>query len=155
MTRVYPATPRVGVLAVVRRGERLLLVRRRNPPDAGKWGFPGGAQELGETIAEAAARELREETGVMAEPGAVLDVIDVIEKDAEGRVQFHYALVAMLMEWRDGEGAAADDIDALAWVRLGEIEGLLCSDRVGAVAARALDRGLSGSPVPVGEVDLP
>jgi ADP-ribose pyrophosphatase YjhB (NUDIX family) len=138
MTRVYPKEPRVGVLAVVRRGERLLLVRRRNPPDAGKWGFPGGAQELGETIAEAAVRELGEETGVAAVPGAVLDVIDVIEKDAEGRVQFHYALVAVLMAWRQGEGAAADDIDAFAWVTQDEIAGLLCSDRVGAVAAKAL-----------------
>jgi 8-oxo-dGTP diphosphatase len=155
MTRAYPATPRLGVLAVVRRGERLLLVRRRNPPDAGKWGFPGGAQELGETVTEAAARELGEETGVAAEALAVLDVVDVIERDAQGRVQFHYALVAVLMEWRDGEGAAADDIDALAWVTLGEIEGLLCSDRVGAVAAKALDRHLSGSAVPVGKVDLP
>lgn len=146
MTRAYPATPRVGVLAVVRRGERFLLVRRRNPPDAGKWGFPGGAQELGETVAAAAARELREETGVGAEPHAILDVIDVIQRDADGRVQFHYALVAVLMEWREGEGAAADDIDALAWVSIGEIARLHCSDRVGAVAAKAL--GVAASPSP-------
>jgi 8-oxo-dGTP diphosphatase len=143
MTRAYPDQPRVGVLAVVRRGDRLLLVRRMNPPDAGKWGFPGGAQELGETVAEAAARELREETGIEAAASGVLDVVDFIERDASGRVRFHYALVAVLMTWRAGEGIAADDIDALAWVRLDEIDALLCSERVGAIAAMALaDRGL-------------
>jgi ADP-ribose pyrophosphatase YjhB (NUDIX family) len=138
MTRSYPKEPRVGVLAVVRRDGRLLLVRRRNPPDAGKWGFPGGAQELGETVAEAALRELAEETGVVAEPARVIDVVDFIEKDDEDRVRFHYALIAVLMEWREGEGVAADDIDALAWVTRGEIEGLHRSERVGAIAALAL-----------------
>jgi ADP-ribose pyrophosphatase YjhB (NUDIX family) len=138
MTRAYPGQPRVGVLAVVRRGDRLLLARRRNPPDAGKWGFPGGAQELGETVAAAAARELGEETGVAASPAGVLDVVDIIDRDAEGRVRFHYALIAVLMLWQRGDGAAADDIDALAWATLDEIAGLACSERVGAIAAKAL-----------------
>lgn len=138
MTRAYPEQPRVGVLAVVRRGDRLLLVRRRNPPDAGKWGFPGGAQELGETVAAAALRELAEETGIVAAPSGVLDVVDVIERDDEGRIRFHYALIAVLMAWERGEGEAADDIDALAWVAFDEIVGLACSDRVGAIAGKAL-----------------
>jgi ADP-ribose pyrophosphatase YjhB (NUDIX family) len=138
MTRAYPSAPRVGVLAVVRRGEKLLLVRRRNPPDAGKWGFPGGAQELGETVAEAAARELREETGVAARPRGVIDVIDAVTRDEAGEVQFHFTLLAVLMDWRDGEGVAADDAEALAWVTREEIDALRCSARVGAVAAKAL-----------------
>ena len=65
--RRYPERPIVGVLAVVLRGERALVVRRRNPPLAGRWGFPGGVLELGETVAEGAMRELFEETGVAAE----------------------------------------------------------------------------------------
>jgi 8-oxo-dGTP diphosphatase len=137
-TRDYPDFPRVGVLAVVRRGERVLLVRRRNPPDAGKWGFPGGAQELGETVAMAAARELSEETDITAAAAGVLDVVDFIERDAAGRVQFHYALIAVLMDWQAGEGVADDDIDALAWVAADEIATLLRSDRVDALAAKAL-----------------
>src|SRR5690242_5160382 len=143
MTRAYPEQPRVGVLAVVRRGDRLLLVRRRNPPDAGKWGFPGGAQELGETVAAAAVRELAEETGIAATPAGVLDVVDFIDRDDEGRIRFQYALIAVLMAWERGEGEAADDIDALAWVAFDEIAGLVCSDRVGAIAAKALGLGSS------------
>jgi ADP-ribose pyrophosphatase YjhB (NUDIX family) len=138
MTRAYPVAPRVGVLAVVRRGERLLLVRRRNPPDAGKWGFPGGAQELGETVAEAAARELAEETGIDAMPLGVLDVIDAVTRDEAGRVRFHFTLIAVLMAWRAGEAVAADDAEAVTWITLSDLDGLLCSDRVGAVAAKAL-----------------
>jgi ADP-ribose pyrophosphatase YjhB (NUDIX family) len=138
MSRAYPDHPRVGVLAVVRRAGRLLLVRRRNPPDAGKWGFPGGAQELGETVAEAACRELVEETGVGASPPGVLDVIDAVTRDEVGRVHYHFTLVAVLMEWRAGEAVAADDAEAVAWISLAELDGLLCSERVGAVAAKAL-----------------
>ena len=71
--RRYPDRPIVGVLAVVMRGDRALIVRRANPPKAGRWGFPGGVLELGETVAEGAMRELFEETGVIAEPAGSLD----------------------------------------------------------------------------------
>jgi ADP-ribose pyrophosphatase YjhB (NUDIX family) len=139
--RAYPAAPRVGVLAIARRGEKVLLVRRRNAPDAGKWGFPGGAQELGETVAAAAVRELHEETGVEAEPSGVLDVVDFIERDEEGRVRFHYALIAVLLDWRHGEGVAADDADELRWLTLAEVDALLASasERVGPIARKALE----------------
>ena len=83
------------MLAVVLRGERALVVRRANPPMAGRWGIPGGVLELGETVAEGAMRELLEETGVVAEPIGPLTVIDTIDRDDEGRVRFHYTLVAV------------------------------------------------------------
>jgi ADP-ribose pyrophosphatase YjhB (NUDIX family) len=117
VNRSYPRHPVVGVIAVVWRGDSVLLVRRANPPDAGKWGFPGGAQHLGETVFEAAMRELAEETGVAAEPVEVLTAIDVIERDEEGRVRYQFTLIAVLARWRAGEGAAADDAEAVAWVR--------------------------------------
>ena len=66
------STPVPGVLAVVARGRQVLLVRRAKNPDVGKWGFPGGRIELGETAAEAAVRELREETGVLADRKSVV-----------------------------------------------------------------------------------
>jgi 8-oxo-dGTP diphosphatase len=114
--RRYPERPIVGVLAVVLRGDRALVVRRANPPMAGRWGFPGGVLELGETVAEGAMRELLEETGVVADPIAPLTVIDSIDRDAEGRVRFHYTLVAVRGRWRSGEGIAADDADDVAWL---------------------------------------
>ena len=120
-TRRYPERPIVGVLAVVLRGERALVVRRANPPMAGRWGFPGGVLELGETVAEGAMRELLEETGVVAEPTGILTVIDTIDRDEVGRVRFHYTLVAVRGEWRSGEGVADDDADEVAWLSRADI----------------------------------
>src|SRR6266403_281928 len=83
--RRYPDRPIVAVLAVVLRGEQALIVQRAQQPNAGRWGFPGGVLELGETVAQGAMRELLEETGVIAEAAGPLTVIDTIDRDAEGR----------------------------------------------------------------------
>jgi 8-oxo-dGTP diphosphatase len=119
--RRYPEHPIVGVLAVVLRGDRALVVRRANPPLAGRWGFPGGVLELGETVAQGAMRELVEETGVVAEATGTLTVIDTIDRDDAGRVRYHYALVAVLGIWRAGEGVPGDDADEVAWLSRAEI----------------------------------
>jgi ADP-ribose pyrophosphatase YjhB (NUDIX family) len=119
--RRYPERPIVGVLAVVMRGDRALVVRRANLPMPGRWGFPGGVLELGETVAEGAMRELLEETGVIAEAAGTLTVIDTIDRDAEGRVRYHYTLVAVRGIWQEGEGVAGDDADEVAWLTRAEI----------------------------------
>jgi 8-oxo-dGTP diphosphatase len=119
--RRYPDRPIVGVLAVVLRGERALVVRRANPPMPGRWGFPGGVLELGETVAQGAMRELLEETGVVAEATEPLTVIDTIDRDHEGRVRYHYTLVAVVGRWQSGEGVAGDDADEVAWMTRAEI----------------------------------
>ncbi len=103
------------------RDDRALVVRRANPPMAGRWGFPGGVLELGETVGEGAMRELFEETGVTAEAAGILTVIDTIDRDEEGRVRYHYALVAVRGLWRSGEGVAGDDADEVAWLSRAEI----------------------------------
>jgi ADP-ribose pyrophosphatase YjhB (NUDIX family) len=119
--RSYPTRPHVGVLAVVRRGERLLLVQRSKPPRPGVWAFPGGAQELGETLFETAARELKEETGVDARPGEILTVLDFIHRDADGLVSTHWALVAVRLDWEAGEAAPLDEAFAVEWLTLEDI----------------------------------
>ena len=119
--RRYPDRPIVGVLAVVLRGEKALVVRRANPPMAGRWGFPGGVLELGETVAEGAMRELLEEAGVVAEAVGPLTVIDTIDRDGEGGVRFHYTLVAVRGIWVSGEGVAGDDADEVAWLSRDDI----------------------------------
>ncbi|NEA56179.1 NUDIX domain-containing protein [Streptomyces sp. SID13666] len=67
---------RVGVQAIVRVGDRVLLGLRANAFGAGTWGLPGGHLELGETLIEAARRELEEETGVRAIGARVVCVTD-------------------------------------------------------------------------------
>jgi ADP-ribose pyrophosphatase YjhB (NUDIX family) len=119
--RRYPDRPIVGVLAIVMRGDRALVVRRANPPMPGRWGFPGGVLELGETVAQGAMRELFEETGVLAEPAGPLTVLDSIDRDEEGRVRYHYTLVAVIGDWRSGEGVPGDDADEVAWLTRSEI----------------------------------
>ena len=119
--RRYPERPIVGVLAIVMRDDRALIVRRANPPLAGRWGFPGGVLELGETVAQGAMRELFEETGVVAEPAGPLTVIDTIDRDGEGRVRCHYILVAIIGIWQSGEGFPGDDAEEVAWLTRDQI----------------------------------
>ena len=119
-TRLYPDRPIAGALAVVQRGERILLAQRSLPPGIGKWGFPGGMQELGETIATCAQRELLEETGIAAEPVRVLTATNAIRSDEAGRVRTHFTLVAVLLDWRAGEGEPIEDATALGWFTLDE-----------------------------------
>ena len=82
--------PKLGAIAVMHHQGRILLVKRRNEPNANTWGFPGGHVELGETALEAAVRELAEETSVIGTPLSYLTNIDAITRDAAGTVQFHY-----------------------------------------------------------------
>jgi ADP-ribose pyrophosphatase YjhB (NUDIX family) len=108
--------PTPAVIAVVARAGRVLLVRRANHPDRHRWGFPGGHIEPGETVAQAALRELTEETGVTATTsGDVLTALDVIKHDEAGALRFHYVLVAVLCTWLAGEPHAGDDATDAGW----------------------------------------
>jgi len=121
--RSYPNRPWVGVGVVVFRDEEVLLVKRGKEPRRDGWSIPGGAQETGETYAEAAKRELLEETGLTAEVTGLLDVIDAISRDEQGRVRMHYTLVDVAAEWVSGEAVAGDDVAEVRWVRLDALDG--------------------------------
>jgi 8-oxo-dGTP diphosphatase len=123
MSREYPERPMVGVGVVVWRDDKFLLIQRGKPPRRGSWSLPGGAQELGETVRETAAREIREETGVEIEVKALIDVFDTIARDDEGRVRLQYTLIDFTAEWRSGEPVAGDDAMGVRWAGLDEIEG--------------------------------
>lgn len=122
MAREYPETPVVGVGVVVWRGDQVLLIRRGQPPRQDEWSLPGGRQELGETVAEAARREVHEETGLAVAVRDVVAVVDLIDRDADDRVRFHYTLIDLLAEWRAGEAVAADDAAAIAWTTLDQLD---------------------------------
>jgi len=102
----------VGVGAVVFDAGCVLLVRRAKAPLAGEWSLPGGAVELGETLEEAIMREMAEETGLRVAPLQVVKTFDHIDRDAEGRIRFHYVLVDFLCRI-DGEGGRVADMCAL------------------------------------------
>lgn len=116
--------PVVGCLAVVTRGDKVLLAQRSKPPGIGKWGFPGGHLEMGETVGECAVRELREETGIDAAAVRVVTAFDFIARDDGGRPVRHYTLIAVLCDWRAGDGATLEDASALGWFTVAEAEKL-------------------------------
>lgn len=113
--------PKLAAIAVVIRADQVLLVKRRNEPGAGLWGFPGGHVDLGETALEAAARELLEETGVIGQPIEYLTNVDVITRDTTGRVEFHFLLAAVLCSYQEGEPRPDDDVSDASWVRASDI----------------------------------
>lgn len=108
--------PIAATIAIVIRANKVLLVQRANPPDAGRWGFPGGKIEQGERLTDAALRELAEETGVSAEALRVFTAVDAFDYDGSGNLSRHFILIAVLCRWTAGEPVAGDDAVQARWV---------------------------------------
>jgi ADP-ribose pyrophosphatase len=104
----------VGAVVFDDRG-RVLLVRRGNPPAGGQWAIPGGRVALGETLRQAAEREIREETGLIVRATEPVITFDVIERDAAGRVRFHYVIVDFKAELVGGDMQPGDDALDACW----------------------------------------
>lgn len=109
-----PVRPVPATIGVVFQGEKVLLVRRANPPDAGRWGLPGGKINHGESIAQAAVREVLEETGVHTVAGPVFTAVDCFDM-RQGRLHQHFILIAVLCRYISGIPAAADDALDARW----------------------------------------
>lgn len=121
--REYPRAPLVGVGAVViRDGEEVLLVKRKYEPGKGLWSIPGGLVELGERLRDAVRREILEETGMEVEVEELLDVIDNIVRDEDGRVRFHYVLVDFLAKPLEGSPRASGDAEEARWFKREELK---------------------------------
>ncbi|MFO7694725.1 MAG: NUDIX domain-containing protein [Vicinamibacterales bacterium] len=119
--REYPSRPIVGVGGVVFVDGRVLLVKRRFEPLAGRWSLPGGALEVGETLAEGLAREMQEETGLDVDVGPVVEVFDRIIRDEHERPRFHYVLVDFLCTARAGAPVAGSDVAEVVLAETGDL----------------------------------
>jgi 8-oxo-dGTP diphosphatase len=124
VSREYPNRPIVGIGAVVMGPQGILLVERGKPPRQGEWSIPGGAQELGETIEQAAVREIAEETGLGIEVLGLIDVVDSLARDERGDVRYHYTLVDVLAAVTGGELRAGGDAANACWFALDDLAGL-------------------------------
>ncbi|MDK2373255.1 MAG: NUDIX hydrolase [Candidatus Korarchaeota archaeon] len=116
--REYPEVPLVGVGGVLLRNGRILLAKRKNEPGKGLWSVPGGLVEPGETLEETVRREIREETGLEVEATRPIHVAEVVERDEEGRIKYHYVLVDYLCRVTGGVLRPGDDAKEVRWIPL-------------------------------------
>ena len=121
MGRQYPTQPMVGAGAVVIERNHVLLVRRGRAPLAGEWSLPGGRLELGESIEQAIVREVQEETGLEVQPLQLLGVYDLIDRDADNAVRYHYVLVDWICRPVAGAMCAGDDAADVCWAERGDL----------------------------------
>jgi ADP-ribose pyrophosphatase YjhB (NUDIX family) len=138
--RLYPSRPIVAVSLALVRGGRALIARRARAPMRGVYSLPGGAVEIGETLRQAAARELQEETGLQAEPETFLDHVEPIVREGE-RVRAHYVINVFAARWRGGEPRPTEELDAFAWVDEAEIAAFATTPDLPRLVARAIRWG--------------
>jgi mutator protein MutT len=139
MARRYPERPILGVGAIIEDGGRVLLVERGGEPLRGQWSLPGGVVEAGETLADAARREVLEETGLQVEPVRIVEVFERIMRDAEGRAEYHYVLIDYLCRALSGELRPGDDVSRARWVPRSELRGYDITEGTLDVIERALN----------------
>jgi 8-oxo-dGTP diphosphatase len=133
--------PVLGVSTLVRLDGRVLLVKRARQPLRGYWSLPGGHVEGGETLAEAAAREVREETGVTIDGLRQIDLIEVVDRDTGGGIANHFVLVVFAARYHSGTATAGDDAAETRWVAPAEFAGLQMTEEARRVIASHADKG--------------
>jgi 8-oxo-dGTP diphosphatase len=124
VSKSYPDAPRVAVGAVVFHQGKVLLVLRNQEPAKDVWAIPGGSVFLGETLQAAAEREVLEETGLSIRAGEIIYTFEVIQRDAAGRVLYHYVILDLAAEpLNPGQAlAAADDVSDVGWFGRADLE---------------------------------
>ncbi len=122
ISRQYPLAPLVGVGALVLDQDSVLLVRRGKEPAYGQWSIPGGLVRVGEGLREAAAREAKEETGLSVTVGPLVELLERIFPDHDGRVKYHYVLAEFLCTRYRGLPVAGSDALETRWGRRSELE---------------------------------
>lgn len=138
--RLYPDRPYVAVSAAIVRGDRVLVVRRARPPGNTVFTLPGGIVEAGETLQEAVIREVQEETGLAIEPVALAGHREMIRRDAEGRIERHFIILAFAARWQGGEPRLNHELAEARWVEPSEVGGMRTTEGLADIIAAAFDK---------------
>ncbi|MCC0806849.1 NUDIX domain-containing protein [Methylobacterium sp. W2] len=144
--RLFPARPFLGASIAVIRDGRVLLAARANEPLRGVWTLPGGLVEAGETLAQAALRELGEEVGVSAVVVRSLTPTEIILRAEDGRVRHHYVVHPHAALWTSGEPAPGPEALDVRWARPEDLADLATTPGLQATVEEAFAQvaGLSG-----------
>jgi ADP-ribose pyrophosphatase YjhB (NUDIX family) len=139
VAREYPDHPVVGVGAVVVRDGKALIIKRAHEPRKGEWSLPGGLLELGESLQDAARREIKEETNLDIEVGPVIETFDRVHRDGEGKIRYHFVIVDFVCWPKGGVAMPGSDADGVAWVTADEIDLYAVNAHAKAVILRGLE----------------
>ena len=138
--RTYPARPYVAVSAAVFRDGHVLIVRRAHPPAAALYTLPGGVVEVGETLVEAVAREVREETGLEIEPLMLAGYREIISPDGNGLVERHFVILPFAARWLGGEITLNAELAEARWLKPFELSGLATTEGLAEIVAAAREK---------------
>jgi len=114
--RRYPPRPILAASLAVFRDGKVLIASRTAPPAQALFSLPGGVVEIGETLQEAALREVMEEVGVAAEIVGFVDHAEVIQRESDGRIKCHFVITCFAGRWISGEGHTSAEAGAVLWV---------------------------------------
>ena len=137
--RSYPARPILAASVAVFRDGKVLIATRTKPPGAGVWSLPGGLVEVGETLEEAALRELMEEVAVEARIIGFNCHVQRVDRDEAGRVRHHFVVASFVGAWVAGEAQTGPEAGEVRWVDPRNLAGLNTTPHLGRILAEAAD----------------
>ena len=135
--RSYPVRPFLAASVALLRGDNVLLASRGQPPFETVYSLPGGMVETGETLAEAALRELMEEVGLSAQLIGPLSPVEIIVQDVEGRIARHMVVIPFAANWTDGEPSTSPEAIDVRWVRQEDLSSLALTPDLERIVAEA------------------
>lgn len=143
MPREYPEMPVLAVGVLILNKDQVLLARRAQDPGRGLWSVPGGVVELGETLEEAARREVREECALDVEIGHPIHISEVIVPDSGSsskRIRFHYVIIYFIAHYRSGQPAPGSDSLEVRWAGKSAVDELEMPDGLREIVRKAWQR---------------
>ena len=128
MRRLHPKQPMVGIGAVLICEGKILLEKRKNEPGRGKWSIPGGLVDLGENLEQTVIREVKEETRLDVYDPELIDAVDNVTIDDDGKVRYHFVIIDYFVRLKGGTIKASSDAEELQWTPFEEVENYVLTE---------------------------